>query len=908
MAGPITLDTPLGSALTFRSMRGFEGLSQPFVYELDVMSNRSDVNPVELLDEPVSVHLDLPQEEGHLRHWNGRVVHFQYLSTDDDGWSHYRLTLRPWLWQLKLSTDCRVFQKMSVPEIVTQVFRNRGFEDFELVLSDSYPQREYVVQYDESDFQFVSRLLEREGIYYFFRHEDGKHTLAMADYAEAHSPAPGCDSLPFATTDTHRNSTLQYVRRWSTNAHLEAGAYAHADFDFTKPRVPLYARQRSADDLAKADLGFYEHPGGFASFAAGESYARLRLEQVRRDVLGCSGDTNARGLTVGANFQLLDHPREDQNRTYLVISARYRLRGHDVRTSQESDQETFGCTFNVIDAKTTFRPPLSAPNPSVRGPQTATVVGPGGQEIWTDQYGRVKVQFHWDRQGQNDQNSSCWVRAAQAWAGANWGSIHVPRIGQEVIVDFLDGDPDRPIITGRVYNASNMPPYQLPQNQSQSGIKSRSTPRGWGSNEIRFEDARGLEDLYIHAQGTQTTVVERDKSLTVGGNESVSIAGAETRAVLHGRSTTVTLADSLTVMGTAATAIAGDYVEHVGGALRTSVGGEKVDTISQNLVLEVGKDSLTRVSGISTLEVGGPLRVVAAGSESRTTGGAVEVRVGKQASYLYAAEASTVVGHPEREAASSTYVYGPGSVTTTKDLLIESKTSVVIQCGDTKVEITPDGVKIIGKAIALNGGSEIDLTSPSASLTLDSDVTLVGTKLVASSSGATLALDSVAKLSGAQVQLGSGSGQSESSSQGQKKNDDQTKPVFIRMKLIRNGKPAAAVPYTLTLDNTTQLSGSTTGAGLVEKRVPATVASVLLTFLDTGESHTFNVGTLEPVDTIVGAQKRLKRIGYYHGLVDGTAGSLLTHALEAFQKANGLSVSGSLDSATQGALTKAYGS
>ncbi|HET7542090.1 MAG TPA: type VI secretion system tip protein TssI/VgrG [Polyangiaceae bacterium] len=898
---PVTFHTPLGSELSFVSLTGYEGLSQPFLFEVEASSTRSDIDAGDLLGQLVTINLGLVGMEVSERSWNGRVVRMRYLDTDPHGNSHYQLTLRPWLWQLTLSADCRIFQDKTVLEILTEVFGRYASADFESHLSETYPSREYVVQYRETDFQFVSRLLEREGIYYFFRHRGQRHTLVLADSLSAYEVLSPCGAVPFATTDTPKGGPAEVVRRWSVEAQVESGAYAHADYDFTHSLASLYASQASPHRLANAELRVYDHPGGFSTFAEADASVRVRLEQARRRAVRASGETNARKLTVGATMELVEHPRRDQNRKYLVVSASYRVRGQVARSVAESSVDAFQAAFSVIDTQTLFRPPFSLPRLTVRGPQTATVVGPGGREIWTDDYGRVKIQFHWDRQGQRDHRSSCWVRVAQAWAGTRFGAQFVPRIGQEVVVDFLDGDPDRPIITGSVYNSSNLPPFELPEHQTQSGIRTRSTPSGSPSNgnEIRFEDLRGNEDLYIQAERTQTTLIKSDQSISIGGSRTLEIAAGESVTVGLGRSTQVAGVDARVVGGASS--------ETIGGMSTSVVGGARHDSVGAGYALKVAADWVAHSGGTTRLDVDGAMRVAVLGDASYTTGGNVEVRVGDKASQLFAADTKTVVGHPDREANRNTFLYGAESLHASKAILIESDTSILLKCGDTKLTITPQGVTIEGDELQLKAGSKLAASASSSVLTLDSNVVATGSKVKLSSSGASLDLSATAKLVGAKVQLGSGSGASasSSSSSGQSTKD---KPVYIRTKILRSGKPVAGVAYKLVLDTGLTLSGSTTAAGLVEQQVPATVASAELTLLDINEKRKFTIGAVEAFDTILGAQQRLKRLGFYHGPLDGSEGSGLSHAVAAFQKKQGQTPTGALDAATQAALKSQYGS
>jgi type VI secretion system secreted protein VgrG len=907
--GPISIDSPLGAAIAFRSADAVEALSQLFRYDLVVVSPRADLRGRDLLGQSVTVHLQRDDNDS-IRHFNGRVASFEYLTTGDDDLSHYRIVLRPWLWQLTKTADCRIFQHESVPEIVASVFRDRGFDAFENKLFESYARREYVVQYRETDFHFVSRLMEQEGIYYFFEHADGRHTMVLADSPSAHGPAPGCETIPFAPPDAHRDATTQYVHRWRSQTEIETAQFAHADYEFRMPRARLYAR-REAPDLDAADsLEVYDYPGNFTTSADAARYADLRLAQIRAGAEVSTGETNDRGLRVGSTFTLTDHPRDDENKEYLVVSAQWRLRGHEIRSRGEAEEDTFASEFGVIAAKTTFRTAVGTPKPVVQGPQTAMVVGPAGQEIWTDEYGRIKVQFHWDRLGQRDENSSCFVRVAQSWAGGGWGAQFIPRIGQEVVVDFLEGDPDRPIVTGSVYNAANMPAFSLPENATQSGIRTRSSKGGVipNANEIRFEDRKGGEELYLQAEKDMNTLVKNDQTLNVGANRAVTVVQNQSLTVGMNDMASVRMNRSVSVMLDQTVAVGANSVEAIGGSLRTTVGAERVETIGSSATSAVGNDFVVQVGGATRFDLASTLNVSAGGDESHTTGGALDVRVGGDASYVYAAQSKSVVGHPDREGAQDLFVYGTSSTQASKDVVLESDTSLTLKCANTTIVITPDGITVNGKTLALNAGSKLAVISPNASLTVDDNVTAVGKQITASSSGAKLALASDAQLLGSQVKLGSGSGSSASSSANDKDADTKKKPVYIRVKVLRNGKPAAGIAYKLVLDGVTTLSGSTTGAGLVEQKVPATVSAAVLTFLDTGETRTLTIGKIEPVDTLLGAQHRLGRLGFYHGSPDGVLGPLMAHALQAFQNANGLTTSGELDSATQDALKKAYGS
>jgi type VI secretion system secreted protein VgrG len=788
---PATIDTPLGADVRFHAMGGIEGLSRPFTYEIDVVSDRSDIAASELLGQSVTVHLSVGDDDGDVRHWNGRVTALQYIDTSDDGDSRYRLTVRPWLWQLTRSADCRVFQQMSVPEIVTQIFQDRGFTDFEKTLFEDYEQREYVVQYRETDFQFISRLLEREGIYYFFRHEDDKHTLVLTDSSQAHSPSAGCEQLPFAPDDEHRDATTQYMSQWKSESQLETGVFAQADYDFTKPRVQLFAQSSSPDDAA-ARLQVYDYPGGFDNFADADAYARLRLDQSRRDAQRWTGETNARPLAVGATFKLTDHPRDDQNKSYLVTWARCRIKGQDSRSTGD-DEDPFTCSLVAIDAEVTFRPPLTTGKPVVRGPQTATVVGPSGQEIWTDQYGRVKVQFPWDRLGQNDENSSCWVRVAQAWAGSSFGAQFIPRIGHEVIVDFLEGDPDRPIITGCVYNGTNSPPFDLPNNQTQSGVRTQSSPGASlsNANEIRFEDRTGEEELYVQAEKDLNVLVKNDETASVLQNRTVAIGADDALAVAGNRTQNVAVNETITVGAFQSVTVGAAQAVTVGAAQTVTVGAEQAVTVGADRTLTVGANEKITVGANRSITVGADLSQKVAGNIDTSTAGSTDQSFADDYTERHLGHRTVIVGSGGAHRTAVVHVEGAGRTYASKTLEVEALESFTVICGDSQIAVTPSGITLSSPNITL-AGKELDLVLTTLKATMSDQMTMTAKTATVQTAGASIALDSSsAQIQASQIKLAGGSGSSSQAS------SDPVKITKVQMKDSK-GKPRANVRVLLT--------------------------------------------------------------------------------------------------------------
>ncbi len=528
---PVRFQSDLGGDLQLSSMTGEDQISHLFEYHLELVSENENLHFDDVVGLQVTTVLELRDGQ---RFFNGFITEFSYGGTDKD-YTRYRATVRPWFWFLTRTTDCRIFQNMDVPAIIKQVFRDNGMKDFEERLSGQYRVWENCCQYRESDFNFISRLMEQEGIYYYFEHQAEGHVLVMADDIAAHQPFPNYENIPFYTGYKGVSKDYEdHLDIWTAKQYITPDKYAVRDFNFKTPKLKLLARsnEKTAHANPLADSEIYDYPGEYPKLENGSNYVKIRLQelQCKKETVQASG--TCRGVSAGCLFALEDHPRKDQIKDYLVISVRHQIDNTEFRTEGSHEGEVYHCNIEVIDKTKPFRAARETPKPMVQGPQTAIVVGSSGDEIHTDEYGRVKVQFHWDRYGENDENSSCWVRVSQAWAGAKWGGIHIPRIGQEVIVSFMEGDPDRPIITGRVYNADLMPPYDLPGNKTQSGIKSRSSQGGSADNfnEFRFEDKKGSEEVYLHAEKNLTIKVESAESETVGASITTNAGASISRS------------------------------------------------------------------------------------------------------------------------------------------------------------------------------------------------------------------------------------------------------------------------------------------------------------------------------------------------------------------------------------------
>lgn len=590
-----SVTTPLGETdLLLYRMTGAEHLSQLFEYELELLSEKNDIDLKALLGKSSTVKLLLP--DGKHRSFHGVVMRISLFGMLGRLY-YYRATLRPKAWLLSRTSNCRIFSNLSVPDIVKKLLAEHGYTDLENKLASTYEPREYCVQYRESDFNFISRLMEAEGIYYYFKHTDSQHTMVLCDDSSGHAQ-PAKQKIRYLPPENQGRRNEEHIFEWRVSEEIQSGVYEHDDFDFEKPKAELKTTSNDPGGHEEDSKEVYDYPGNYIKTADGDHYAKVRMQEMRAGFEYMSASGNTRSLAAGNKFDLIEFPRKDQNQEYIAVSTQIQLQNNGYESFGIADcLEPYQCLYTVISSKFNYRAPRASRIPIVQGVQTAIVVGKSGDEITTDKYGRVKVQFHWDREGKNDENSSCWVRVAQVWAGKNWGAIHIPRIGQEVIVDFLEGNPDRPIVTGRVYNADQMPPYDLDANKTQSGIKSRSSKDGSSDNfnEIRFEDKKGDEELYMHAEKNFTRVVENDDVHTIGfdkkdpGDQKVDIYNDRTVTLDQGN-------DLLTVkMGNRTAEIKqGDDEITVGMGNRTvKVNTGKIsEEAMQSIELKVGQNSV----------------------------------------------------------------------------------------------------------------------------------------------------------------------------------------------------------------------------------------------------------------------------------------------------------------------------
>ena len=586
----LILDTPLGKdVLLLQELTGEEGISRLFTYELNLLAHENDsVVFSDIVGQKITITLSRP--DGTSRYLSGYVSRFTQGATDDRMFTHYHAQVVPWLWFLTRQADCRIFQNMAVPDIISQVFNLFDFKDFRLSLKNTYPQLEYCVQYRETSFNFVSRLMEEFGIFYYFDHStEGKHTMVLADQS---STLPACPSSPISY-DTQVGGIYdpEAISDWHVGQEVRTGKYTVTDYNFITPSTSLLANDPTVVQLsASQPLELFDYPGLHTTKDQGDTVAKTRMQEEEAGYMVVQAASNCRAVMSGYSFVLKNHYRGDQNTNYVVTEVRhYATAGQTYTTAGTQGGEVYSNNLTCIPASVTYRPPRVTPKPFVQGPQPALVVGKAGEEIWVDKYGRVIVQFYWDRLGKQNENSSCWIRTSQPWAGGNWGAMWIPRIGQEVLVSFLEGDPDRPVITGRVYNANQMPPYTLPDYQTRSTFMSRTSKGGGASNynELRFEDLKGKEQIFMNAEMDMDLRVEKDSREFIGANRHLVVTTNQQEQVQADKHLQVQGNHFEQIQGNMSLQVTGNQMESVTGNKSLAVTGNQSESVTGNLSLAV---------------------------------------------------------------------------------------------------------------------------------------------------------------------------------------------------------------------------------------------------------------------------------------------------------------------------------
>ncbi|EOW7235531.1 type VI secretion system Vgr family protein, partial [Cronobacter sakazakii] len=623
----------------------------------------------------------------------------------------YELTVEPDLWPMQRDRNLRIFQGQTVPQIVKTLL-GESRVNMEERLSGSYRVWEYCVQYQESSLDFISRLLELEGIAYHFRHEQDRHTLVLTDAPGQYEPFPGYETIPYHVTPSGGSTDEEGISQWALEDSVTPGIYSLDDYDFRKPNAWLFQARQNPLSPQPGSIDVYDWPGRFVEHGHGEFYARIRQERWQVEHRQTQGTATALGIAPGHTFVLRNAPFFGDNGEYLTTIAHYRF--EENRYASGPDSNTLHeIRFEVIPADVPYRPAQKTPWPRTYGPQTAKVVGPQGESIWTDKYGRVKVKFHWDRLGKGDDTSSSWVRVSSAWAGQGFGGVQIPRVGDEVVVDFINGDPDRPLITGRVYNEASMPPWALPAAATQMGFLSRSKDGSPdNANALRFEDKAGEEQVWLHAEKNMDTEIENDETHSVGSNRTKTIGANETTTVKKNRTETVVENETITVHQ--------NRTETVDGNETITIHSNRTETVDQNEDVRIGQNQSVTVNGAQTLRVDKTKTETIALASMLNVGLAQNTNIGAAYVLNVGAGWMTNVGAMQMHNVALKYSVNSGkdlslSAGTTADFSAEDKITLV--CGESMIVLEQNGtitlsankIKMVGEKVIDIDGTEINI-------------------------------------------------------------------------------------------------------------------------------------------------------------------------------------------------------
>lgn len=588
MLNRITVQLPV-EGLLFWKLSGREAMSESFALTLTLLGTDARIDRSKLLGQPVTVTIPT-QNLLTSRYINGKVTRVAVSAVELTGtrYAVYQLTVEPDLWPMKRDRNLRIFQGQTVPQIVKTLLGEHQV-NVEDKLTGSYRVWDYCVQYQESSLDFISRLMELEGIAYHFSHEADKHTLVLTDAATQHQPFSGYEVIPYHQTPSGGSTDEEGISQWALEDSVTPGIYSLDDYDFRKPNAWLFQAQQNPASPKPGSIDVYDWPGRFVETGHAEFYARIRQERWQVEHQQIQATATAAGIAPGHIFTLTNAPFFSDNGEYLVTAAGYHF--EENRYASGEGETIHRTDFTVIPASVSYRPAQSTAWPRTYGPQTAKVVGPQGESIWTDKYGRVKVKFHWDRLAKGDDTSSCWVRVSSAWAGQGYGGVQIPRVGDEVVVDFINGDPDRPIITGRVYNDASMPPWALPAAATQMGFMSRTKDGSVdNANALRFEDKAGGEQVWLQAERNLDINVKNDESHSTEKNRTQFVGEDETLRVVKNQNAGVK-GNAICLTGNSRSdKVVNDYILSAGNTLRLECGESAIELSKDGSVNIIGNN------------------------------------------------------------------------------------------------------------------------------------------------------------------------------------------------------------------------------------------------------------------------------------------------------------------------------
>ncbi|WP_437631285.1 type VI secretion system tip protein TssI/VgrG [Sorangium sp. So ce854] len=873
---PSTFELRAGSFsardLTVLAFRGRESISRGYRVDIDVAVPSADPAAFEsqVLGQPM--HLALQGDDAPLRVFHGICTHVAWSAALDDGRSVYRLRLASRLSLLGKRRTSRIFQDRTVDAIVDLVL-DEWHIPHRFARIRTSPKRAYCVQYRETDRDFVTRLLAEEGLFYYFEHDPAADSerMVIGDDASVYPSIPGTARLVHRSTSAGLGALTagdDHVQRFAAERSIRPTAALVRNYDFERPLFHPSSSTRTAQ-LGGGTEGdryeHYEHHGDYEEVEVARDDAAIRLEQLRRKAFVARGETACRRLVPGHRFVLEGHDVAAYDRGWVVTRVDHEGEAPQVSGASPTYRARFACAPDAVCVR-----PRSAPRRIQQVVETATVVGPPGEEVHTDAFGRIKVQFHWDREGQGDDRSSCWIRHAELWAGRGFGTQFIPRVGMEVVVSFLGGDVDRPIVTGCVANAVNRAPFQLPDAKTRSGVKTRSSPNGGGHNELSFEDRKGSELVHLRAERELDVHVGTDQRVGIGSDRSVTVAGRDALDV-GDRLTKVRRDDDLEVEGQRSVRVFGESEEHVLGNRALRVDGIDKTSVLGGSVLTVEGPSILRVTGEYSLDVG-------TGDDA----GTAQINV----------SGSLVIG---------------GS----RSLRLVTQGSLTLSAGESCLEIDPEGIRITAGKVEIAGTQALSLAGKGPTLTLGEEAEIAATRIRMLSTDAALELDEDAALWGKLVKLNCSR---DEPPPGGEDDEEKTKPFKVQL-TDEDFEPYGGKRYQLVAEGRL-FDGETDVDGAIAVEIPETAQLVEITMwpgkYPTGpkKKWTVRVAALPEVTTVEGALRRLKNLGYYEGAIkeNPPADEGFRAALAWFQKDHELAETRELDAKTASELARVHGS
>ena len=640
----IVAHSPLGSEILFKKMVGSEFVSDLFSFHVILVSKNPNLQGHNIIGQTVTLQIDTESKTN--RYLNGLVTDFGYIceDADEEGYYAYSCIMRPFLWYLTQHIDSRVFVNKNVLDISKEILSLFGLP-YQIKCQKNYRIRGFCAQYQESSFTFLSRLFEQEGIYYYFQHNNGSHELIIADDVGMLSEIIAPTTLPYHSRSIAAGvPDHAYIDEWIELDSLKSTQFITQEYNYQNAKVPMQSLS-NVHEFDGTQTEHYNFYTGFSDASEAKNYSQIRSEDLKAQTKSINGSGTALNIAPGFTFALNKHPHSSSNTNYFILSANYDFEEAGYTTGKQVGK--FRISFQVLPKSFVYRPALKTPKPQVIGTQAAIVTGPAGEEVYTNEYGDIKIQFHWDRYGKNDENSSGWVRVAQGSAGAGYGSINTPRIGEEVLVDFINGDADRPIVLGRLYNSAMNPPWGFPAAAKQSGIKSKSFNSPLANfNELMFNDTAGAELVNFQAQKDLTSLIKNNETRNVNQDRTTTIGNNETVTVVGDRSETVQKNETIAIVQNRNETVGQDESIGIGKNQSLNVGENQTIGVIQNQSVSVGQNQSIDVAQNRSRNVGQNETIGIGASQAVTITNDQSIGIGKnQALTIGANRNKTVVAN-----------------------------------------------------------------------------------------------------------------------------------------------------------------------------------------------------------------------------------------------------------------------